>query len=93
MRHVVGPVVVAVVLSVGGGGCRRGASWVDVGMDASKELTLSGTIKEFGRASAWVGAAGDAGEDVDRRVAPPSRMENRGLKREMLAPGTRLPGR
>ena len=59
------------------------------GYDASKELTLTGTIKEAG----YEHPHGSVRlETPDKTwivvLAPPSRMENRGLKREMLAPGT-----
>jgi hypothetical protein len=59
------------------------------GYDSSTPLTLTGTIREAGYehphgsvrletpAKTWIVV-----------LAPPSRMENRGLKREMLAPGT-----
>jgi hypothetical protein len=60
------------------------------GYDSSKELTLTGTIKESGyehphgfvrletRDKTWTVI-----------LAPPSRMENRGLTAAMLKPGTR----
>jgi hypothetical protein len=59
------------------------------GYDAGQELKLSGTIREAGYehphgfvrletpAKTWMVV-----------LAPPSRMERRGLTREMLAPGT-----
>jgi hypothetical protein len=59
------------------------------GYDASKEMTLTGTIKEFSyehpHGSVRLETPGKTWVVV---LAPPSRMENRGLKREMLAPGT-----
>jgi Family of unknown function (DUF6152) len=88
MRHVVGPVVVAVVMSVavvGVAAAHHGWS----GYDASKTLTLTGTITESGyehpHGSVRLETPGKTWIVV---LAPPSRMENRGLKREMLAPGT-----
>jgi hypothetical protein len=59
------------------------------GYDASKELTLTGTIKEAG----YEHPHGSVRlETPDKTwivvLAPPSRMENRGLRRETLAPGT-----
>jgi Family of unknown function (DUF6152) len=86
MRHVVGPVVVAGVLAVVGvAGAHHGWS----GYDAGKTLTLTGIIKEAGyehpHGSVRLETPDKAWIVV---LAPPSRMENRGLKREMLAPGT-----
>jgi len=88
MRHVVGPVVVAVVLSVAVVGVATAHhGWS--GYDASKTLTLTGTITESGyehpHGSVRLETPGKTWIVV---LAPPSRMENRGLKREMLAPGT-----
>lgn len=58
------------------------------GYDASRELTLTGTIKEAGyehpHGSVRLQTADKTWIVV---LAPPSRMENRGLRREMLAPG------
>lgn len=59
--------------------------------DQSKSLTLEGRVDEMGyehphgyvklatQDKTWVGV-----------LAPPSRMDNRGLTREMLKPGTRV---
>jgi hypothetical protein len=59
------------------------------GYDSGTTLTLTGTIKEFGyehpHGSVRLETPGKTWIVV---LAPPSRMENRGLKREMLAPGT-----
>lgn len=58
--------------------------------DASKRLTLDGTIRESGyeHPHGYVRL-----ETADKTwlvvLAPPSRMENRGLPREMLKPGTK----
>jgi len=59
------------------------------GYDSSKVLTLSGTIREAGyeHPHGYVKL-----ETPDKTwmvvLAPPSRMENRGLPRDMLKPGT-----
>ena len=60
------------------------------GYDATKELRLTGTIAEAG----YEHPHGFIHLDTpDKKwvvvLAPPSRMENRGLKREMLKPGTK----
>lgn len=73
------------VLGVGVAAAHHGWS----GYDASKELTLTGTIREAG----YEHPHGSIRlETPDKTwivvLAPPSRMENRGLKREMLSPGT-----
>jgi len=60
------------------------------GYDASKPLELEGTIREAGyeHPHGYVKL-----ETSDKTwlvvLAPPSRMENRGLPREMLRPGTK----
>jgi len=60
------------------------------GYDASRPLSLEGTIRESGyeHPHGYVKL-----ETPDKMwlvvLAPPSRMENRGLPREMLKPGTR----
>ncbi len=88
MRHLVRYALAAallLVLGAGGAGAHHGWS----GYDSSKELKLTGTIKEFGyehpHGSVRLETPGKTWIVV---LAPPSRMENRGLKREMLAPGT-----
>jgi hypothetical protein len=88
MRRGVGTVVgasIVVLAVVAGAGAHHGWS----GYDASQVLTLTGTIKEFGyehpHGSVRLETPGKTWVVV---LAPPSRMENRGLKREMLAPGT-----
>ena len=57
--------------------------------DSGKPLTLTGTIKDFGyehpHGEVKLETPGKTWHVV---LAPPSRMENRGLKKEMLAPGT-----
>jgi Family of unknown function (DUF6152) len=88
MRRGVGAVVgasIVVLAVVAGAAAHHGWS----GYDASQVLTLTGTIKEFGyehpHGSVRLETPGKTWVVV---LAPPSRMENRGLKREMLAPGT-----
>ncbi|HXH83447.1 MAG TPA: DUF6152 family protein [Candidatus Tectomicrobia bacterium] len=60
------------------------------GYDSSKELNLTGTI----RASGYEHPHGFVRLETPGKtwlvvLAPPSRMERRGLPREMLAPGTK----
>jgi len=60
------------------------------GYDASKEMTLDGVIKESG----YEHPHGHIRLEVPGKVwtvtlAPPSRMENRGLPSAMLAPGNK----
>src|ERR1700675_4349744 len=58
------------------------------GYDSSKEMTLTGTIREAGYEHPHGYVALDAGGKIWRVVlAPPTRMENRGLPREMLKVG------
>ena len=60
------------------------------GYDSTKELTLTGTIKEAGYEHPHGGVKLETpGKTWSVVLAPPSRMENRGLSRAMLAPGTR----
>jgi hypothetical protein len=87
MRHSVRDAVTVLLLSMlGAGPAAAHHGWS--GYDGSKELTLTGTIKEFGyehpHGSVRLQTPGKTWVVV---LAPPSRMENRGLKREMLAPG------
>ena len=59
------------------------------GYDATKELTLSGTIRASGYEHPHGGVQLETPDKTWKVVlAPPSRMENRGLTRQMLAPGT-----
>jgi hypothetical protein len=58
--------------------------------DSSKELTVTGTITASGYEHPHGGVRLEApGKTWNVVLAPPSRMETRGLKKEMLAPGTR----
>lgn len=78
----------AALLALGAGGAAAHHGWSSY--DAGKELTLTGIIKEAGyehpHGSVRLETPGKTWHVV---LAPPSRMENRGLKREMLTPGTR----
>ena len=60
------------------------------GYDSSKELTLDGTITEYG----YEHPHGHVTLEVPGKawvvtLAPPSRMQNRGLPAEQLKPGTK----
>jgi hypothetical protein len=58
--------------------------------DSSKELTLEGVIKESGYGHPHGHIKLEVpGKTWTCTLAPPSRMENRGLPASMLAPGTR----
>ena len=60
------------------------------GYDSSQELKLTGTIAEAGYEHPHGFIKLDTpGKKWVVVLAPPSRMENRGLKREMLKPGTK----
>ena len=59
------------------------------GYDSSKEMTLTGTIRESGYEHPHGYVALDVSGKLWRVVlAPPTRMENRGLPKEMLKVGT-----
>jgi Family of unknown function (DUF6152) len=80
-------ILVAALVLIGTGTAVAHHGWS--GYDASKELTLTGTIKEAG----YEHPHGSVRLQTPDKtwivvLAPPSRMENRGLRREMLAPGT-----
>jgi len=80
-------VITVVAILLGAGMVEAHHGWS--GYDASKELTLTGTIKEAG----YEHPHGSVRLQTPDKtwvvvLAPPSRMENRGLRREMLAPGT-----
>lgn len=80
-------IVVTLVSVLGAGAAAAHHGWS--GYDSTRELTLTGTITEFGyehpHGSVRLQTPGKTWVVV---LAPPSRMENRGLKREMLKPGT-----
>jgi len=60
------------------------------GYDASKPLELTGTIREAGYEHPHGYVKLETSDTTWLVVlAPPSRMENRGLPREMLRPGTK----
>jgi hypothetical protein len=87
MHHVArAAVLVALVSVLGSGIAAAHHGWS--AYDSSKELTLTGTITEYSyehpHGSVRLATSGQTWVVV---LAPPSRMENRGLKREMLAPG------
>jgi hypothetical protein len=80
-------ILVAFLVALGVGTAAAHHGWS--GYDASRELTLTGTIKEAG----YEHPHGSVRLQTPDKtwivvLAPPSRMENRGLRREMLAPGT-----
>ena len=85
---------VALRLAVAGAGLLLGATTAGAhhgwsGYDATKELTLSGSIEASGYEHPHGGVRlKTPGKTWNVVLAPPSRMETRGLKREMLAPGT-----
>ena len=58
------------------------------GYDSTKEMTLTGTIRQAGYEHPHGYVALDSGGKLWRVVlAPPTRMENRGLPRDMLKVG------
>ena len=88
MRRTLAPIVLAALaLAAGPAGALAHHGWS--GYDAAQTLTLTGTIREAGyehphgyvrletKDKTWVVV-----------LAPPSRMENRGLAREALRAGT-----
>ena len=80
--------VVSVILSLGALPALAHHGWS--GYDSSKETRLEGVIKESG----YEHPHGHIRLEVPGKVwvvtlAPPSRMENRGLPSSMLAPGTK----
>jgi Family of unknown function (DUF6152) len=79
--------VIGMLIGVGGGFGHHGWS----GYDSSQTLSLSGTIQESGyeHPHGYVKLAVSDSDKVWLVVlAPPSRMENRGLPRTMLTAGT-----
>jgi hypothetical protein len=79
--------VIGMLLGVGGVLAHHGWS----GYDSSQTLSLTGTIQESG----YEHPHGYVKLTVPEKVwlvvlAPPSRMENRGLPRSMLATGTQV---
>jgi hypothetical protein len=79
-------ILIAVALAAGPALAHHGWS----SYDSSKEMTLSGVIKESG----YEHPHGHIRLEVPGKtwivtLAPPSRMENRGLPSSMLTPGTK----
>jgi hypothetical protein len=69
--------------------CRAHHGWSEY--DSTKVLTLSGVIKESG----YEHPHGHVAREVSGKLwqvvlAPPSRMENRGLPRDSLKPGNKV---
>jgi hypothetical protein len=85
IRHVT---VAVGLLALGAGGAAAHHGWS--GYDSSKELNLTGTIKESGyeHPHGFIRLE-TPGKTWNVVLAPPSRMENRGLPRAQLKPGTR----
>jgi Family of unknown function (DUF6152) len=75
------------LLALGAGAAAAHHGWS--GYDSGKELSLTGTIKEAGyeHPHGFIRLE-TPGKTWNVVLAPPSRMENRGLKREMLTAGT-----
>ena len=83
-----GALVSALVLALVPAGAAAHHGWSSY--DASKPLTLDGTIRESGYEHPHGYVKLETPEKTWLVVlAPPSRMENRGLPREMLKPGTK----
>jgi hypothetical protein len=84
--HRVSLIVAALLLVATAAGAHHGWS----GYDSSKELTLDGVIKESGYEHPHGHVRLEAqGKTWRVTLAPPSRMENRGLPPSMLKPGTK----
>ena len=90
MRYRAHAVVAVVVLSVvlGAAGAAGHHGWS--GYDAGTTLTLTGTIKESGYEHPHGFVRLETPDKTWNVVlAPPSRMENRGLSRDLLVPGAK----
>jgi hypothetical protein len=85
VRHLV---AAAALLARGAGGAAAHHGWS--GYDSSKELNVTGTIKASGyeHPHGYIHLE-TPGKTWTVVLAPPSRMENRGLPRAQLQPGTR----
>lgn len=85
--RVLASLVVVGLLAVGSASVSAHHGWS--GYDSSKPLTLTGVIKESGyeHPHGFVKLE-TPGKTWTVVLAPPTRMENRGLPRTMLAPGT-----
>jgi hypothetical protein len=87
-RLAIGRALAALALSV----LVAGTAWAHhgwSGYDSGKELNVTGTIKESGyeHPHGYIKLE-TPGKTWNVVLAPPSRMENRGLPRAMLKPGT-----
>jgi hypothetical protein len=84
VRHAI---AVPALLALGAGAAAAHHGWS--GYDSGKELKLTGTIKESGyeHPHGFIRLE-TPGKMWNVVLAPPSRMENRGLPREQLKPGT-----
>jgi hypothetical protein len=84
VRHVL---AAAALLTAGAGAAGAHHGWS--GYDSGKELKLTGTIKESGyeHPHGYIKLE-TPGKVWNVVLAPPSRMENRGLPRDLLKPGT-----
>jgi hypothetical protein len=80
--------IAAVLVAAGAGAAAAHHGWS--GYDSGKELNLTGTIKESGyeHPHGYIRLE-TPGKTWTVVLAPPSRMENRGLPREQLKPGTK----
>jgi hypothetical protein len=88
MHRIVRHVLTATALvTVAAGGAAAHHGWS--GYDSGKELNVTGTIKESGyeHPHGYIKLE-TPGKTWNVVLAPPSRMENRGLPRAMLKPGT-----
>jgi hypothetical protein len=89
MRRLVRPAALAgALLLLGAGVTAAHHGWS--GYDSGKEMSLTGTIKEAGyeHPHGFIRLE-TPGKTWNVVLAPPSRMENRGLPREQLKPGTK----
>jgi hypothetical protein len=88
MRDLARAIVIALGLSIlGAAGAAAHHGWSSY--DSGKELSLTGTIKDAGyeHPHGFVRLE-TPGKTWTVVLAPPSRMENRGLKRDQLTAGT-----
>jgi hypothetical protein len=86
MRSITCSLVLATLVATLGAPARAHHGWS--GYDGSKEMTLTGVIREAGYEHPHGFVKLDAGGKVWVVVlAPPTRMENRGLPRTALQPG------
>jgi hypothetical protein len=85
VRHAI---AVPALLALGAGAAAAHHGWS--GYDSGKELNLTGTIKESGyeHPHGFIRLE-TPGKLWNVVLAPPSRMENRGLPRDRLKPGTK----